>query len=52
MFPMCAMHNIDFCDFLEDHELSQGVYLAGNVDLLLTDPLYNFLHIQNDANAV
>lgn len=51
MFPVCAMHNTDFHDSVEEHELSNEECIAEKVDPALTDPLYSDRRIQNDENA-
>lgn len=41
MALLCSVHNVEFKNFVEEHELCIGEDLRKNVDFILADPPYD-----------
>lgn len=51
MYPVSAVHHIDFLDVVKKPELHIGESLVESVDSILTDLPYNVRQVQKDDNS-
>lgn len=52
IFPACSVHNVDFCEVVDEHELTHRESSVASVDLVLSDPPYNVRRGRKDDNSV
>lgn len=51
MYLLRSIHDPDFCNLVEGHEVHYGEYLVDAVHLVVTDPPYNLRQIREDRQS-